>query len=841
MPQQGTPYLIPFGSAGMVSHPNRWRAKAGELLLGENVVLENDLINKEPAATYYDLNGVSFGFLTYSWSATTSAFITLVQWYDADPTGTIVGHTISAGATAPPLTWTQAITANAPTVGSVHAVRLSATTGALATAVTDSAGNVYTKVQDYTQTSGSLHGQIWLGIITKALSVSDQLTVTLAAGTQNVNLIATTITGLRIPLKLRAQLGLTATSAVSQAASSGLQDFPVIGIGLIAGLTTTNTLIFTSSAPFTVNTQINTGGHTQGAITAPPFWAFTKIICQIEWRSDETSTITSSASVNPGSKIVTGTGTTFTTTFRPGDGIILDGEAQVVDQVISNTTLWTIAPWQNSHTVTSFFRWAGPVLITALNREDHTQSDLVKEIPRNGARGNHGQIQGTIFNFHLSKTRRGRFVVGGKEDAARPRKLFYLNGVDPIMVIAGDATTNNPIAKPSADWGVSSDATKQPINGIVHQDSFVVFGNLNDPHRIYWSTPSDHEDFQTTAAPTVPYMSIRVASNIGRRLYGAAQFQGVLYLWKHPYGIFYVDDTPIDRLQWSYRIRSMALGCAPSPYAVLATDDDVIFCDAEGHFHLLSAVATLGGTRDSDLTRALGLHTWTQQNVDITSLNTLVSVYNTATKTAWFGLRSMSAAPNDPGDNDLVIRWDFSLVAQGGPVRMTTARMWVPNSLCVKHHDFTGREAVCIGEYGNCWFVEPQTYGRRTNLDYAAGGTAVDIGVPTRITLPELDYGDSQGTNRAIRKSFRSLEMIAQATENKNHPVSMTINIDGVFRQTLRYPQGPNRRRLQPLQCGDGYSLSADIVTDGSVVGDVPLIGLIIYYAPTGTDMSRKS
>ena len=821
----------------MVAHPNRWRAKAGEILLGENVVVENDLLNKEPAATYYDLNGFTQARYSVSWGLVVTPFITMALWYDATPTGSVTGNSIVTGATTPPLTWALTITANPPAVGTIHAVRLSSTVGGLATAVTDSAGNVYTKVQDYTQTSGTYHGQIWLSVVTTALKVNDQLTVTLAAGTQNVNCIANTIVGLKVPLKLRGDDTFTATGAASMAGFSGLQDFPVIGIGLIAANTTTATA--TVPAPWTT-TQVNTGAHTLVAMTTPAFWPFTKIVAQIEWRSDDTSTIANSATANAGSTVVTGTATTFTTTFRPGDGIILDGETQIVDQVISNTVLWTIGPWQNSHTVTSFVRWAGPVLITAVNDETQATGTLCKEIPRAGARGAHGQLGGTQFGYHPSKVRRGRFVVGGKEDASRPRKLFYLNGVDPISVLAGDANNNSQIAKPAADWGLSSDATKQPLNGIVHQDSLVVFGNLNDPHRIYWSTPADHEDFQTTAAPAVPYMSIRVASNIGRRLYGAAQYQGVLYLWKHPLGIFYVDDTATDRLSWSYRIRSMALGCAPSPYAVLPTDDDVIFCDAEGHFHLLSAVSSLGGTRDSDITRALGLHTWTQQNIDVTSLSTLVSVYDTATKTAWFGMRSTSAPVNDPGDNDLVVRWDFSLVPQGGPLRMTTARMWVPNALCTKQRDFTGRVAVCISEWGNTWFVEPGTYGRRTNLDYVAGGS-VDIGVPTRISIPELDYGDVQAGNRAVRKSFRALEMIAQATENKNHPVAMTINIDNVYRQTLRYPQGPNRRRLQPLQCGDGYSLSGDITTDGSVVGDVPLIGLIVYYAPTGTDMSRKS
>src|SRR5262249_32549363 len=147
MAQQGTPYLIPFGTSGMVAHPNRWRAKAGEILLGENVVVENDLLNKEPAATYYDLNGFTQARYSVSWGRVVPRSTPRPLWYKPPPPGSATGNPIAPGAPTPPLTWALTITANPPAVGTIHAVRLSSTVGGLATAVTDSAGNVYTKVQ----------------------------------------------------------------------------------------------------------------------------------------------------------------------------------------------------------------------------------------------------------------------------------------------------------------------------------------------------------------------------------------------------------------------------------------------------------------------------------------------------------------------------------------------------------------------------------------------------------------------------------------------------------------------------------------------------------------------
>ena len=857
MAQQGNPYLVPFGQSGMVSHPNRWRAKAGELLLAENVVVENDLVNKEPAATYYDTYGGPDSLqMVMAWSAACN-WIGLTLWYAATPAATTPVFTATASLSTLGTTWTVPLTAAAPG-GALHAIRLSLNPfGASATAVTDSRGNVYTSALDNVAEAlapSYPRGQIWVSVLTTALQVGDTLALTLTGSPTGVVLAASAMTGIVVPLTLRFSApSYNTTAAVQVYTGAYCQTYPIIGIGFVSTFNTTVTADFTKSPPFQTNTVVSGGGQQMAAMNAAAFWGMTHIIAQIEFHSDETSSQGQNMSVVQGSRNVTGN--FYLSYFRPGDFIVLDGEMQIVDTAPSSnpsgqpSTLITVDPWQNTHNSISYTRIAGPLLFTALNRYPYpppaaastwTGGTLTSETPEAKSRGTRGQIEYYIHTDKLAPTPNGRFVVGGKENAARPRKLFYLNGVDPIQVITGEQANAHAITKGAADWDTAQNPTKQPINGIVHQDSFVAFGNWNDPHRVYFSTPDDHEDFQTTAAPAEPTINFRIASNVGQRLWGAAQFQGVLFLWKYPQGIFYIDDTPSDRLQWTYRIRSMALGCAPSPYAVLATDDDVIFCDSQGHFHLLSAVATLGGTRDSDITRALGLHVWTDQNVDVASLDGMRSVYDGQTKTAWFGLRSKQAPPNYTGNNDLVIRWDFSLVAEGGPLRMTTSRVWTPNSLCLKHRDYVGRQAVLIGEFENAWFVEPGAYGRRTNHDWVANAD-VPQGIATHVTLPELDYGDQVPPARPRRKAFRAMELIAQQTNNDQHPVTATISVDGVYRQTLNYPQGINRRRLQPLQVGDGYAITASIQTDGSVVGDVPLIGVIYYFELLGTDQSRKS
>lgn len=838
MPQQGTPYLVNLGTAGMVAHPNRWRSQAGEMLLAENVVVENDLVNKEPSSMYYDQLGVDQLKMTYSWANTSDA-LGLAVWYRAGAASFF--PYASAWGTAnglPGPTWTLPIM-NAIPAGAFHAVRIGRERGTqAATAMTDTQGNTYTKVYDVSALG--MQGQIWVSVLTSALATTDSLIVTLGDPTAEVGLQGTVRGDILMPPVLASKQTANASAVKTLTVGPGHSHvYPLVGIGAIV---CSATVIGSTVPAFPFDASLTW-------ISGPPdfdiiigetfrFYSPTVIVAQREWMSDVTNTPAGTVTVQAGYPTVNGSGTTFTTAFRPGDDIIIGGERQSVDHIVSDMQLVTIAPWESSQTNVAMLRRAGPVLVTVINDETAT-GIMYKETPQPSAGGAHGTIRGTQLTAALAKLRRGRFVVGGKENAALPRKLFYFNGVDPVQVLPGDSTTAAPIAKPAADWGTTQDASKQPINGIVHADCLWAFGNLNDPHRVYASTPDNHEDFTTTAAPAQPSINFRIASNVGQRLYGAAQFQGVLYLWKYPEGLFYVDDTPSDRLQWTYRIRSMALGCAPSPYAVLATDDDVIFCDSQGHFHLLSAVATLGGTRDSDITRALGLHVWTDQNVNVATLDRLVSVYDGDTKTAWFGLQSLQAT-GAGGNNDLVIRWDFSLVASGGPLRMTTARCWTPNALCLKRRGFTGHRNVLIAETGNAWFLQQSQYGERINRD-VINGVDQSMGIATTVTLPELDYGDTAPPARPRRKAFRAMELIAQQTNNDNHPVTATVMVDGVYRQTLRYPQGINRRRLQPLQCGDGYAITTSVQTDGSVVGDVPLIGVIYYYDLLGNDQSRKS
>lgn len=124
------------------------------------------------------------------------------------------------------------------------------------------------------------------------------------------------------------------------------------------------------------------------------------------------------------------------------------------------------------------------------------------------------------------------FVESGKEAAANNKKLFIFTGTDQVQVLSGDgATTSNIGANRPADW-----ATLFPICGANHNARLWGAGNSSDPHRLYYSLATDHEDFTSAGAGTVA-----VFPGEGQKIVAIASFYGILLVWKFPRGLYLVD------------------------------------------------------------------------------------------------------------------------------------------------------------------------------------------------------------------------------------------------------------------------------------------------------------
>src|SRR5215475_14243830 len=145
MPFEGKPYLIPFGGAGMVAHPNRWLSKPEELALAQNVTFENDFVQKEATVTQYDPVGIEFEQMTGSFSSNTNS-VNTVLWFGVGGGGQFVTQAAQSEVnTASP--WVVSLTGSiaSPQVAVLAVGQDFAGDNPMCTTITDTKGNTWTR------------------------------------------------------------------------------------------------------------------------------------------------------------------------------------------------------------------------------------------------------------------------------------------------------------------------------------------------------------------------------------------------------------------------------------------------------------------------------------------------------------------------------------------------------------------------------------------------------------------------------------------------------------------------------------------------------------------------
>lgn len=522
------------------------------------------------------------------------------------------------------------------------------------------------------------------------------------------------------------------------------------------------------------------------------------IIALKDWNPDTSTAGGGTISTTIGSQTVTGVGTAFLTTTNVGDRIQISGESSRVIAVASNTSLTTASPWKTTNAGVAYTIIRQQRLASATDN-----GNIYLEI--NGNLDNSNPVTGLT-----SSLTPGRFVSGGKESAALPRKLFYFSGRDAVRVLNGTTFAGAVIASPPGDWA----SFNQPVNGVIHENRLIGWGNQNDPHRIYVSSPDNQEDFLT-----IPF-SFRISTDVGDRVWCGVRFNGVLFFWKHPRGIAYLCDNAPSPEDWCIRIKSVAIGCAPSPYAALALDDDVLFMAAEGSFHLLSAVTEMGGTRSSDLSYALGLSAWLRDNVNLSRLDLVQSTWYQHKKLAIFSVPATGSL-----SNNLILKFDFGGIANGENVKFSYSRRDAAGAV-EQRRDTSYVERPITGEAS---FVYLQEQSARTKD--SAGYTAT-------FQTPHLDVSHADASFRGKRKRFEALEFVTEPVSAGT--LTVQVYVDQVLKQTLSLSATGRRTNRANLSVGDGYTISLK-VTNTTINEDFKILSALVWLAPGPEDHSRPS
>lgn len=141
------------------------------------------------------------------------------------------------------------------------------------------------------------------------------------------------------------------------------------------------------------------------------------------------------------------------------------------------------------------------------------------------------------------------------------------------------------------DWVAS-----KPIAGVQHNGSLYAWTN---GHTLYKSKSGNHEDFAVALGVTkddAAFLSVYPAE--GQQITMCISYLGRLYIWKNPFGIYWLDDSDPSVANWKLKKLTGKVG-ADGPLCGTIAGNDVVFLGSDGFPHLLSAVKEFGDVRDS--------------------------------------------------------------------------------------------------------------------------------------------------------------------------------------------------------------------------------------------------
>jgi len=280
------------------------------------------------------------------------------------------------------------------------------------------------------------------------------------------------------------------------------------------------------------------------------------------------------------------------------------------------------------------------------------------------------------------------FMTGGGEVVGQPRKLFIYSEGSQVSVVLGNGVTLAAITTPPADWAASF-----PIFGVLHGNRHWAGGNSSDPHRIYYSTVGDHQDFTGAGSGT-----FAIFPGEGEQIVGGISFRGLLILFKYPRGIYMVDTRDPAVANWRVDKLNSAVGAA-SPWCIVQISNDILLLDSTGHFHLMSTINDFSDVNTSDVSRPQNISPFMRENVSLLNMRKAMGAWYGAKAKAWFMVPLLGSP-----DNNLRIVVDFNDANTGA--RFLMSRRDIGKALWMRP-DTTGVQRPTLGDDdGFIWIMD---------------------------------------------------------------------------------------------------------------------------------------
>lgn len=230
------------------------------------------------------------------------------------------------------------------------------------------------------------------------------------------------------------------------------------------------------------------------------------------------------------------------------------------------------------------------------------------------------------------------FLVAGGEAVAAPRKLMLFSATNQVKSVDADGAVMADITGPAADW---TGAGNFPTFGVVHGFRVWAGGNKSDPHRIYYSTTTDHEDFAGAGSGT-----LAIYPGEGECLAGAISFRKALIVFKYPQGIYIVDTSDPSPANWSVTPLTRAVGTL-NQHTIVFGENDILYLDVSGDTHALSTTQEFGDFTTSDIGDSESIHTFMQRYVNIGKLRRAQGIWYGRRQQAWWAIPLLGSDDNN--------------------------------------------------------------------------------------------------------------------------------------------------------------------------------------------------
>lgn len=376
------------------------------------------------------------------------------------------------------------------------------------------------------------------------------------------------------------------------------------------------------------------------------------------------------------------------------------------------------------------------------------------------------------------------FMPAGGEAVGGVRKLFMFSGPNQVHVALAAAGTMAPIGAPAADWTAGA----FPTFGVQHGARVFAGGNASDPHRIYYSTITDHGNFTGAGSGT-----LSIYPGEGERLVGGLSFRGALILFKYPFGIYIINTADLTPANWIVTRMTRAVGTL-NQHTIIQIEQDVLYMDHVGNVHLLSATQEFGDINTSDLSKVATLEPFVRTEINRTVMRRVVGAWYAAKKQAWFTLPRTGATDNNLR---LIIGFEQPPTQQGAAApRFFMSRRDVAVSLWMKPDvNFIPRPTVGDAS-GFVWRLDDTSRNK--------AGVAYQINFETANT--DLSFIDE-----ALATRMKAGQFLELASEPRGD-WDLTVNVfwDDILTDTLQFSMG-----------GGGAVLGAFILDTDTLGSDV--------------------